>query len=83
MSELNDFLKLELNESTKSKILDAIQVLDKNGFESLELNFNIYSLVISTRKSNVIIINDVISENLPTTVSLRTFLEAINNYSKK
>ena len=80
---LDTFLNLEVTEGVKKKILNIIQNLRYNNIESEEITFNIYSLTINIKKSQVLISNDIVADDQDEVMSLEDFCEVIRNYVKK
>lgn len=75
-----DFIDLEINEKTKSNILEQIVEVQKKGMESCEMIFNRYSIKIA--EDHVIISDDIFEENEDLIISIADFIKELQAEKK-
>ena len=80
---LNQFIGLELNSYSKTKILETVEKAKKNGIENVVLTFNIYSITINPSANEVVLSNDIVFEIPDEVIPLDKFRDAINRFDSE
>lgn len=78
MVTLDSFIQEELNDYTRGVILSALREGKQSNKEKNELVFNKYSLDILFSENQVIIYDDVFTEDEPLEIGLDDFISSIS-----